>query len=126
MFKRPITALLMSIGGLVLLPVQLAARPAAPPPATHLIKIYKYQGSLQCQGGGEPLSQMRRQLTRAGVKVLAGSCGVDGLMYPSVCGAADGKINIFTIQRKGLTKAQAQGFVLLQNLADAQVTKCKL
>jgi hypothetical protein len=130
MFKQSILilstlAFILSIGSLTVLPTQLAARPAPPPP-THLVKIYKYQGSLQCQGGGESLKQMRRQLLKAGVKVKQANCGVDGMMYPSVCGAADGKINIFTIPRTSLTKAQAQGFNLLQNLPDAQLTECKL
>ncbi|HPY40826.1 MAG TPA: hypothetical protein PLM98_09920 [Thiolinea sp.] len=106
-----------------ILPQQLMANPK-PAPA-NLIKIYKYQGSLQCQGGGEPLSQMYRQLLKAGVKVIAVNCGVDGLIYPAVCGAPDGHISIFTIPRKSLVKAQAQGFDLLKTLTDAQVVACK-
>lgn len=128
MFKRliPTVAVMLSAGSLVFLPAQLAARPAPPPASAYLVKIYKPQGSLQCQGGGESVSQMRRQLLKVGVKVKKASCGVDGLMYPAVCGAPDGKINIFTINRDGLAKAQAQGFGLLQNLPDAQLTGCKL
>lgn len=125
MFKLQMAALMMSIGGIVLLPTQLAARPA-PPPTTHLVKIYKYQGSLQCQGGGLSLKQMRQQLLRAGIKAVKSSCGVDGMIYPAVCGAPDGKINIFTINSKSLVKAQSQGFDLLKNLPDAQSTNCKL
>lgn len=116
-------ARLMSLSCFVLLPISLAAKPV-PAPA-NLIKIYKHQGSLQCQGGGEPLAQMRRQLNKLGVRVISGQCGVDGLVYPAVCGAPDGRINIFLIQRQGLSKAQAQGFELLKNLPDAQVTSCK-
>lgn len=130
MLKRSIPilsslAFMLSVGSLTLLPTPLTARPAPPPPS-HLVKIYKHQGSLQCQGGGVSLKQMRRQLLKAGVKVKQARCGVDGMMYPSVCGAADGKINIFTIPRVNLTKAQAQGFNLLQNLPDAQLMECKL
>lgn len=107
------------------LPTAVIAKQPAPTPVK-LVKIYKYQGSVQCQGGGEPLAKMRRQLIKRGVSVVKGQCGVDGLMYPSVCGAPDGRINIFTIQAKGLSKAQAQGFDLLKTLADAQLTACKL
>ncbi|TXH71169.1 MAG: hypothetical protein E6Q83_02910 [Thiothrix sp.] len=123
MLRLRTIAWLMSLSWLAMLPVSLAAKPA-PAPA-NLIKVYKYQGSLQCQGGGEPLAKMRRQLIKRGVKVLAGQCGVDGLIYPAVCGAPDGHINIFTIQRQSLVKAQSQGFDLLRNLPDAQVTYCK-
>lgn len=123
MLNLKYAAWLMSLGCLAMLPISLAAKPA-PAPA-NLIKVYKYQGSLQCQGGGEPLGQMRRQLIKLGVKVLVGQCGVDGLAYPAVCGAPDGRINIFTIQRQGLAKAQAQGFDLLRSLPDAQIVVCK-
>ncbi|SKA78294.1 hypothetical protein SAMN02745130_01852 [Thiothrix eikelboomii] len=128
MFKRfiPTVALILSAAGFVFLPAQLAARPAPPPASAYLVKIYKSQGSLQCQGGGESVSQMRRQLIKVGVKVKKANCGVDGMMYPAVCGAPDGKINIFTITRDGLAKVQAQGFGLLKNLPDAQLTECKL
>lgn len=122
MFKLRFLAWLMSLSCLAL-PISVVARPAPAP--VNLIKIYKYQGSLQCQGGGESLAQMRRQLINLGVKVLVGQCGVDGLVYPMVCGAPDGRINIFTIQRKHLEKAQTQGFGVLRKLPDAQVTRCK-
>lgn len=123
MFNVKFAVGLLSLSCLTLLPISLAARPAPAP--VNLIKVYKYRGSLQCQGGGESLAQMRRQLIKQGVKVAVGQCGVDGLVYPAVCGASDGRINIFTIQRQGLSKAQAQGFELLRNLPDAQVTHCK-
>lgn len=123
MYKLLFVLLTLSVSGLSFLPSVLAAKPAPIP--VKLIKVYKYQGSLQCQGGGEPLSVMRRQLVKARVKVLAGQCGVDGLMHPSVCGATDGQINIFTIARNDLAKSQVRGFDLLQNLPEAQITMCK-
>lgn len=125
MFKHQFVVLLLAVSSLALLPAQLVTAKQVPAPIK-LIKVYKYQGSVQCQGGGVPLVQMRRQLVKAGVKVVASHCGVDGLMYPSVCGAADGKINVFTITRASLAKAQAKGFSLLKNLADAQLVQCKL
>ena len=124
MYKYKLAACLMAASSFVLVPAQLVAKPAPAP--INLVKVYKYQGSVQCQGGGEPLMRMRRQLVKAGVKVVASHCGVDGLIYPSVCGAADGKINVFTIAQTNLAKAQAKGFNLLRNLADAQLISCKL
>ncbi|WP_298608526.1 hypothetical protein [uncultured Thiothrix sp.] len=123
MLKLQLAAWLMSLSCLVLLPISLEARPILAPP--NLIKIYKYQGSLQCEGGGEPLESMNRQLSKLGVKVIVRQCGVDGLIYPTVCGAPDGHINIFKIQPRDLKKAQTLGFDLLRKLPDAQVTACK-
>lgn len=49
MLRLRTIAWLMSLSWLAMLPASLAAKPA-PAPA-NLIKVYKYQGSLQCQGG---------------------------------------------------------------------------
>lgn len=121
MLKLSYATWLLSFCCFSLLPLSLEAKQAPP----NLIKVYKYQGSVQCQGGGQSLSQMLGQLRKAGVKVFKSSCGVDGLSYIAVCGAPDGKINIFSIAKNRLAKAQQLGFDLLENLADAQAVKCK-
>ena len=86
--------------------------------------VYKYQGSRQCENGGVPLAEMQRQLQMSNIPVTNASCGTDGRMYPQFCGGADGKINIFTIPSAALDAALAQGFVLLNQLPEAQRANC--
>ena len=124
MLKQVVIVLLFSLSTLGLVPPP-KDQPTPPSKVSPLVKVYKYQGSRQCHGGGEPLAQMRRQLIKVGVKVISAQCGSDGRMYPTVCGAGDGKINIFTIQRSSLGTAKKHGFVLLQSLPDAQMLACR-
>lgn len=101
--------------------------PYPPNPAPTLpsyTEVYKYQGSRQCDGGGVPLEEMKRQLEVAGVIVTSSSCGRDGRVYPAFCGGADGKINIFTIPGNSASAAFAQGFSLLSDLPEAQRGGC--
>ena len=89
------------------------------------VKIYKVQGSRQCEGGGQSLEALKRQLVETGAKVLVASCGVDGKMYPAVCGAADGRIGIFEIPASKAQSGLPEGFFLLSSLPDAQIVPCK-
>lgn len=86
--------------------------------------VYKYVGSVQCGGGGTPLSAMMRQLSEGEVPVLDVSCGTDGKMYMAVCGAADGRIGIFDVAEAELPAAAALGFAPLRNLPGATRTAC--
>lgn len=95
----------------------------APPPVSYT-DVYKYQGSRQCEGGGVPLEEMKRQLQASGVVVTGTSCGMDGRMYPAFCGGADGRINIFTINSNSVNSALSQGYSLLSELPGAQKTTC--
>lgn len=97
--------------------VEVAASPAS-------VKIYKYMGSKQCGGGGQTLAVLKRQLIDSGTKVLAASCGVDGNLYPAVCGAADGRIGIFEIPASKFQSALPDGFLPLAQLPDVQVVPC--
>jgi len=90
-----------------------------PVPAT---AVYKSLGSVQCTGGGNTLPVIQKQLTDAGVIVLAASCGIDGLGHVAVCGADDGKIAIFEIPPPQVSAALALLFASLVNLPDAKKT----
>lgn len=81
------------------------------------VEIYKSKASLQC-GISTDISYpvMQLELTNAGIEVLEASEGYDGLVYPQVCGAPDGIINIFSIRESKLSEAQALGFTLLSEL----------
>ena len=84
--------------------------------------VYKSLGSVQCTGGGTTLAVIQKQLTDAGVTVLAASCGIDGLGHVAVCGADDGKIAIFDIAPPQVSAALALSFASLANLPDAKKT----
>lgn len=80
------------------------------------IKIYKADGSRQCgQGKAIALSEMQKQLTKAGIKVLSSTKGPDGMMHTQVCGAATGTANIYEISSADLKKAEKLGFSRLEN-----------
>lgn len=73
--------------------------------------------------GGVTLAEMQTQLQMAGVNVLSGSCGVDGMVYPAFCGGADGKINVFSIPSQ-MHHKRKPSFTLLTQLPNAQRVQC--
>ncbi len=78
------------------------------------VEVYRYDGSLQCERGKEiALAEMAKELTAAGIEVLASRKGADGLLHIAMCGASTGRLNVFTIPADSLEKAQEQGFSLL-------------
>lgn len=88
------------------------------------VSIYKYVGSKQCSGGGVSLATMMRQLSDAGVPVMNVSCGTDGRIYPAMCEAPDGRINILEVPEGKVPAAAALGFAPLSSLPDATKTLC--
>lgn len=86
------------------------------------VSVYKSLGSVQCTGGGTTLAAIQPQLTSAGIGVFSASCGLDGLSYPTVCGAGDGKIAIFGIPPTQLAAAVALSFGDLTTLPNATRT----
>lgn len=82
-------------------------------PAEH-VEVFKPDGSRQCEpDSGTPPAAMRAELEAAGVTVHAARTGSDGMMYPQVCGALTGRINVFTIDPAALDDARALGFMPL-------------
>jgi len=78
------------------------------------IRIYMYDGTLQCGMGREiSLEAMAKELADAGIRVTERYKGTDGLDHISVCGASTGAINIFIIDRDALPAAQRLGYRLL-------------
>ncbi|MAT64768.1 MAG: hypothetical protein CMN57_03905 [Gammaproteobacteria bacterium] len=88
------------------------------------IMVYKYDGSVQCEESGVAVEEMRLELTRAGVEVLCGRKAQDGRAYPAMCGAATGRINVYTIQASDLVRAQGLGFKSVETLPDAGIPPC--
>jgi len=95
---------------------------AAPGSST---SVYRYAGSVQCEGGGLSLTESQRQLTDAGIQVLSAACGIDGNAYPTVCGAPDGRIRIFEVPNAQSQLASAIGFEPLSNLPSPSQADCQ-
>lgn len=94
-------------------------------PITTSLSVYKGVGSVQCYGGGTSLEDTEHQLADAGIQVLSSGCGYTGLLYPAVCGGADGKIYIFQIPVGEQQVAISLGFGLLSDLPEARASACQ-
>jgi hypothetical protein len=78
-----------------------------------LVAVYKYDGSRQCApNSGFELNEMAAQLKGKGIPVYSSTKATDGRMYPSVCGAGTGRINIYEIDPLHLESAKKLGFQL--------------
>lgn len=88
------------------------------------VSVYKSLGSSQCTGGGLTLSALQYQLAAAGIQAIAASCGLDGNIYPAVCGASDGHIGIFTVPPQDVQLAVTLGFAALSTLPAAVPQAC--
>jgi len=78
------------------------------------IMVYKHDGTLQCGQGNEvTLKEMAKQLTDAGVTIMAQKKSNDGLMHPAVCGGITGQINLYEIPAQSVGTAQGLGFKVL-------------
>lgn len=76
---------------------------------TKKIKVYKLDGSLQCnQGEATTLAEMAKQLKD--IKILKSYKTNDGVMRIQVCGAPTGNCNVYEIEQKNLEKALKLGF----------------
>jgi hypothetical protein len=76
---------------------------------TEKIKIFKYDGSLQC-GMGKGISAEEMQKELGSIVVYSAINKDDGLMHIAMCGANTGKVNIYEIGKADLKKAQELGF----------------
>lgn len=88
------------------------------------VTVYKSTGGVQCGGSGLSLTAMQEQLATANVKVRSAACGGDGMMYPAVCGAPDGRIGIFDIPATHASAAAGAGFALLNANPVERIVPC--
>lgn len=73
------------------------------------IKVFKYDGSLQCgMGKAISLDEMAQQLK--GLTVYSQENKSDGLMHIQQCGTNTGKANIYEIDKDKFVDAQKAGF----------------
>src|SRR2546425_381316 len=77
------------------------------------VKVFRYDGSLQCEMGRPvSLSEMEKELRAANIAVLAKAKKADGIQHPQMCGASTGMMNVYRIKTSDLEKARVLGFVL--------------
>ena len=80
-------------------------------------KVFKYDGSLQCNpGSGTDLATMAQELINAGIDVICAQKGHDGMARVTVCGAETGNINVYTIPPESGPDADAIGFTPVERL----------
>jgi hypothetical protein len=78
-------------------------------PASLKVKIYKADGSLQCNMGKRvPILDMKKQLK--GITIFSQATLNDGLMRIQVCGAPTGESHVFEIAESDLQRAIKLGF----------------
>lgn len=73
------------------------------------MKVFKYDGSLQC-GMGKPIaiSEMQKELT--GITIYSAENKADNLMHIQMCGSPTGHANVYEIDRTSLEVAKKKGF----------------
>ncbi|QWV95178.1 hypothetical protein KP004_08370 [Geomonas oryzisoli] len=89
------------------------------------VKFYQSLDSVQCTGGGKTVAQIERDVRAAGITVYQTSCGVDGAIYPSVCGAPDGRLAVLEIPLDQARAASALGLKPLFTLPYGAETPCR-
>lgn len=93
-----------------------ANKPAKSPEApmakvTDRIRVFKYDGSLQCnQGKAIAIETMQKELK--GIEVFSSENKADSLMRIQQCGTPTGRANVFEIARENLDAAKKLGFQL--------------
>ncbi len=73
------------------------------------IKVFKYDGGLQCGVGKPvPVAEMKKELD--GIQIYSSENKPDGLMHIQACGTPTGRANVFEIDRTSLESAIKKGF----------------
>lgn len=73
------------------------------------VKVYKYDGSLQCgQGKAVAVAEMAKELK--GIQVYSSENKPDTLMRTMVCGTPTGQANVYEIDKSQLAEAKKRGF----------------
>lgn len=93
---------------------------------TTLIKVYKEDGSKQCDlSSGVAPEVMRTELISKGIDVICSQKGTTGMVYLAVCGAETGAINIYQIHSQNLQDAENIGFKSTEELTQYTDEECQ-
>lgn len=88
-------------------------------------KVFKYDGSIQCESSGIELNIMALELIEIGVDIVCSQKGHDGLNRVTVCGEGTGNINIYQINSSNLPAARSLGFESVNTLSDYNDQVCE-
>jgi len=113
----------ITVTGLLLSAVLLSAC-SGKSTSNDTVKVYRSDGSLQCEGGGITPETMRATLESAGIAVQCAQAGHDGNMHITVCGSPTGNINVFTIEKRQAEGARIIGFAPVSELSGYQDEPC--
>jgi hypothetical protein len=73
------------------------------------VRVFKYDGSKQCNMGEViPLDKMKQELKD--IQVFKAESKADGLMHLAVCGGSTGRAHVFEIKKTQLEAAKKLGF----------------
>jgi hypothetical protein len=73
------------------------------------VKVFKYDGSLQC-GMGKPTGIADMQKDLKGFAVYSAENKTDNLMHIQACGTPTGRANVYEIDRNSLEEVKKKGF----------------
>jgi len=94
--------------------------------AEPIVDVAISNGKLQCQENALPLETTKGYLLEAAVDVIAEYCGIENSPVVTECGATENQIHIFTINEKGLNKAENIGFIEASSLEDGyKIVDCE-
>ncbi len=88
------------------------------PPSGELVRVQRPDGSRQCREGGASPAAMGARLEDAGIEVYCREKARDGRPRVAMCGAASGRINVYSISAGDLARARELGFEPLPETAD--------
>jgi hypothetical protein len=90
-----------------------AAESTSSQPAAH-VRVYKADGSRQCEKFKKAISLETMERELAGISVYAREKRSDGLMHIQICGSPTGMINLYEIDSGFLKQAEQRGFKRLE------------
>lgn len=88
------------------------------------VKVFRYDGSVECEQPGITLDEMMQELTDAGIEVICAQKSHDGLARTAVCGAGTGNINVYVIPVAARQTALDIGFRSVSVLGDYTDEPC--
>lgn len=98
----------------LLLAICFQAACVSAPDSAARVDVYKSDGSRQCQDNGVPPEAMQTQLDDIRV-YAARKDHLRGMMFPAVCGGITGSVNVYTIDKEALPRAEKLGFAVFHN-----------
>lgn len=74
------------------------------------VRVYKYDGSLQCGKGKAVSPEDMQKKDLKDIQVYSAANKSDGMMRIQLCGSPTGKANVYEIDRSQLSESKKRGF----------------